>query len=334
MDKQIIPVISIIVPVYNSEAFLRRCIESVLSQTFSDFELILINDGSVDFSGKICDEYSSMDNRVVVIHKNNEGVSIARNVGLNMARGEWLLFIDSDDYVLSDYLECLLKVAEGEHLVISGYIAEDYDGIVIKQSTFKEGCLYLDKCDIEVSQLDSILVYGTPWGKLYLKSIVLDNKIYFNSELSIHEDHLFYFSYLNCISKIRIVNFRKYVYVNNRNSSLSRRNDISFELKLLSYFEISKILDILLDNIKISRFSLPFTGDFVCRLYISAVIISYKANIPRKKRLEILQYMNKKEILTYYIPNTFYGYIMKIILLYTPLAVKNNVLYCCVRSFL
>ena len=91
--------ISIIVPVYNTEKYLHRCIDSVLAQTYQDFELLLIDDGSKDSSGAICDEYAAQDTRVRVFHKENGGVSSARNVGLDLAQGEWVTFVDSDDYI-------------------------------------------------------------------------------------------------------------------------------------------------------------------------------------------------------------------------------------------
>ena len=100
------PQISIVVPVYNVEKYLERCIDSILAQTFTDFELLLINDGSKDSSGLICDKYTEKDSRIRVFHKENEGVSRARNLGISNARGRWLCFIDSDDWVDKEYLHC------------------------------------------------------------------------------------------------------------------------------------------------------------------------------------------------------------------------------------
>ena len=105
------PKISVIIPVYNAESTLRRCVDSVLAQTFTDFECLLINDGSKDKSGEICDEYARKDSRVKVFHKENGGVSSARNVGLDNARGEWVSFVDSDDWVEGDILESMYKTA-------------------------------------------------------------------------------------------------------------------------------------------------------------------------------------------------------------------------------
>ena len=93
------PKISVIVPVYNVEPYLRLCVNSILNQTFTDFELLLIDDGSTDYSGEICDEYASMDSRVKVFHTTNRGVSAARNLGINKASAEWITFVDSDDWM-------------------------------------------------------------------------------------------------------------------------------------------------------------------------------------------------------------------------------------------
>ena len=103
------PKVSIIVPVYNTEEYLSECIESILDQSFTDFELLLINDGSIDKSGKICDEYAKKDSRIVVIHKENGGVSSARNKGIEIAQGEWISFIDADDWITPLYLSDLIR---------------------------------------------------------------------------------------------------------------------------------------------------------------------------------------------------------------------------------
>lgn len=105
------PFISVIVPIYNIEKYLDECVESILRQTYTDFELILIDDGSPDNSGEKADEWSKRDARITVIHKENGGVSSARNAGLKVAKGDWFLFVDSDDYVADNYIELLLRTA-------------------------------------------------------------------------------------------------------------------------------------------------------------------------------------------------------------------------------
>lgn len=121
--------ISIIVPVYKVEPYLRKCVDSILAQTFTDFEVILVDDGSPDNSGKICDEYASKDSRVRVIHKKNGGLSSARNAGIDVARGKYLGFVDSDDYIEKDMYELLYDniVKEQADLSICG-IYDVYEG--------------------------------------------------------------------------------------------------------------------------------------------------------------------------------------------------------------
>ena len=112
------PKVSVIVPVYKAEAYLNRCMDSLLTQTFRNFEVLLIDDGSPDRSGEICDEYAKKDSRVRVFHEKNQGVSVARNKGLEQVRGECIAFVDADDYVERDYLMHLLQFSED--LIISG----------------------------------------------------------------------------------------------------------------------------------------------------------------------------------------------------------------------
>lgn len=115
------PIISVIVPVYNVEKYLSRCIESILTQTFTDFELLLINDGSTDKSGRICDEYAKNDTRVKVYHNDNHGVSFSRNFGIKKALGEWIIYIDGDDYFLPNAIETLYNLAlEKNYNICSG----------------------------------------------------------------------------------------------------------------------------------------------------------------------------------------------------------------------
>ena len=140
------PLVSIIVPVYNAEKYLNRCIDSILSQTMTDFELLLIDDGSKDDSGRICDEYSEKDARVRVFHKTNGGVSSARNLGLDNAIGDWITYVDADDRCSYEYLEHLLsKVDEGTDLIISyavicdsiGEKAEVYPEYRVNETNFE-----------------------------------------------------------------------------------------------------------------------------------------------------------------------------------------------------
>lgn len=132
--------ISVVVPVYNSSQYLERCVDSILNQSYGDFELLLIDDGSTDDSGTICDKYSLLDKRVKAFHQSsNKGVSAARNHGLHASNGEWITFIDSDDYIKPDYLanfnpSSLTK----SDLVIQGIISTNHSGDIINRLEYPE----------------------------------------------------------------------------------------------------------------------------------------------------------------------------------------------------
>ena len=166
------PKISVIVPVYNTEKYLRQCIDSILAQTFTDFELLLINDGSTDGSGAICDEYAQKDSRVRVFHQENGGVSSARNVGLDNARGEWITFCDSDDTIDESFLETMIEDCN-----------QNIDLIVSTMN--KSG-----KIDSEY-YVERLLRREYPpqlWGKLYRRKILdkvlcLPREIYWGEDL-------------------------------------------------------------------------------------------------------------------------------------------------------
>ena len=125
--------VAIIVPVYNVEKYLQRCIESILTQTETDFELLLIDDGSKDKSGLICDEYAQKDERVNVIHKENGGVSSARNLGIEKANGEWICFIDADDYVRQDFLSNIQQYLFGDVDIVHWGFFYDNCGMIVEK---------------------------------------------------------------------------------------------------------------------------------------------------------------------------------------------------------
>lgn len=175
------PIISIIVPVYNSEKYLARCIESIIHQTFSQFECILIDDGSNDASSEICDNYALKDNRIKVIHQKNSGVSVARNIGLRNACGEWIGFVDSDDWIERDTYETALKYArEKEADVVEWGMFLSNDDNDFENLAHTEGT-------IELNRMHTVLLHGA-YNKLIKRQIVVDNAITFPVGISLAED--------------------------------------------------------------------------------------------------------------------------------------------------
>ena len=184
--------VSIIVPVYNTGSYLHKCIKSILSQTLESFELILVNDGSVDESGQICDEYARQDARIKVIHKKNEGVSIARNTGISVAQGEYIGFIDSDDWIEPDMYETLYKLAvSNECDVVMCDVVTKYDSKPDEADTIirlPEDVL-LHKKDIYPELLREMA--GSACRCIYKKDLINNNQITFPQNIPLSEDRMF-----------------------------------------------------------------------------------------------------------------------------------------------
>ena len=227
--------ISIIIPVYNVEKYLAKCIDSILNQTFTDWELILIDDGSIDQSGKICDEYTDKDNRIKVIHKKNEGVSKARNTGIILAKGEYLCFVDSDDWIAPTYLQDF-KVQEQQcDFYFSGALYDTYNKVYSYKKYKDKFCN--NKYEIRDEFFDQdLLSNGYPWGKLFKTQIIKKNGLKFNEQLTINEDHLFIFCYFSLVNTLYITNTAGYHYTvfDNSGRKLSGKINSFKELKIAS----------------------------------------------------------------------------------------------------
>ncbi len=236
------PEVSIIVPVYNVEKYLVRCIESIVNQTFKNIELILINDGSIDNSKSICEKYLKEDNRIKLINKMNEGVSSARNIGIDEANGNYITFIDPDDYIEHDAIEYLYNLIKEYNADISCY----------KMKTFKNTNSTYSEEDEKISLYkgENILKMQIKYGEFLYSSC---NKLYsrhlfngindrFNNEIKYAEDALFN---LYMISKCKILvysNLRKYNYYINQGStvnklSIKRIDVLKAQRKMFDYID-------------------------------------------------------------------------------------------------
>ena len=169
--------VSIIVPVYNVAQYLSKCIESILEQSYTDFELILVNDGSSDNSLEICKVYSQRDNRIVLIDKPNGGVSTARNVGILASKGEYITFVDSDDYLRKDFIEALITGVNDEiDLVVAGVTRVQDE--VFSEFKFPDKEFAENDYDLLFSKYQ-LHKHGSPWGKLFKSSIINKDGIEF-----------------------------------------------------------------------------------------------------------------------------------------------------------
>lgn len=181
--------ISVIVPVYNVERYLNKCIDSIINQTYKNIEIILIDDGSEDNSGKICDEYKKIDKRVVVVHKINEGVSTARNIGIEIANGRWISFIDSDDWIEEKYFEKMIYTAQEENadVILCAY-NKIWKDRVENINTSNNNKLYNSK-EYLINSLNPQTGFGFCHMKLINRDVI--DKSRFDNRLLVGEDALF-----------------------------------------------------------------------------------------------------------------------------------------------
>ena len=220
------PMFSIIVPIYKSERYLKRCVDSILQQANDNFELILVNDGSPDKCRQICDEYAVLDERVIVIHKENAGVSSARNVGINAANGRYLVFVDSDDFISSDMLNIYEKAIHNNQSVdylLSGTTMRTYDNEILEETInyeFRPG-IYNTKTLLEALNIDYPLIcISSPWSKVFKKEILDKKNIRFDEKMTLGEDGYFNICYLEHCQKIVTLDDICYYYIRQNTESL------------------------------------------------------------------------------------------------------------------
>lgn len=213
------PRISVIVPVYNVEKYLHKCVDSILAQTFTAFELILVDDGSSDGSGAICDEYAQKDNRVSVIHKSNGGVSSARNAGIDAAKGKWICFVDSDDYVDINYLSDF-NTSEGIDIAFQGYKVVDDDGKISEIHMINQ--TNLDTLQL-IAVAEDCYIINSPCFKLFKKENVSVHQLSFDEKISYGEDHLFSLTYMLYAEKCSYTPYMGYFVRRSNNNSLINR---------------------------------------------------------------------------------------------------------------
>lgn len=228
MKSEIIAKISIIVPVYNVEMYLNKCIESILKQTFKDFELILVNDGSTDSSGIICDEYMKKDQRIKVIHKENGGLSSARNAGIDIAIGDYIAFIDSDDYIHPSMYEVLYREAIKEK---SDIILCQFKKVLEKDCVNESHSL----SSYEVINYTNIETLKKIYSNQGVEFIVAWNKLYHSSIFKsirypigmIHEDEFIAHTALYNAKKVSYIPLELYYYVQRTNSIMQSKFHIN-----------------------------------------------------------------------------------------------------------
>lgn len=216
--------VSIIIPFYNAEKTIGRCIDSVLNQTYKDFELILVDDGSTDDSGRICDACAEKDMRIRVLHKENSGVSDTRNQGIAMARGEYLQFLDSDDWITPGATEIFIRTVTEQKcdMVIADFYRVIGDRVSQKGDIEREGLLDRAGYAFNMMQKPADFYYGVLWNKFYKRSIIEKYGIKMDTSISWCEDFLFNMEYVRHICSAYVLKVPVYYYVKTKGSLVTQ----------------------------------------------------------------------------------------------------------------
>lgn len=281
--------ISIIVPVYNVEKYLNRCLDSIINQSFNDFELILINDGSTDKSGIICDKYAQIDKRVRVIHKKNEGVSLTRNLGISIAKGDYITFIDSDDWIEQDFLKKAIEYIKENNvsILITGFVFENNKKIFNIFNGKKDEIILNN--EIKKEFLKQNKFSWTVYDKFFKKEII--KKYKFDSRFKIGEDMLFCWQMFKNIEKIGYLPLYKYHY----DISASQTMTSDFSLK---WFDGIKVKKMIYKDVKNISRELELLARIV--YIVEMVVLSKKAIMSNRNGVErlikLLQYHIRKNI--------------------------------------
>lgn len=236
---------SIIIPIYNAESTLDRCVNSLLSQNYKDAEIILINDGSFDASGEMCEKYACMSEQIKYISQKNCGVSLARNNGLSVASGEYILFVDSDDYVADDFfvqLDRLTKHDVFDLIVFSHVDCKNDSNNEVRYTPYTADTY--ERALNKISDLICKKQISNPWGKIYRNKIINKYRIEFPKEISIAEDRAFNIKYALHIKSLKVSGSLLYYVSLDNESSLSRKKKDNLKTQLdLANKDIIKAID-------------------------------------------------------------------------------------------
>lgn len=285
---------SVILPIYNVEKYLRECVDSILGQTYTDFELILVDDGSKDSSDKICDEYAEKDSRVKVIHKENGGLSDARNVGTDAACGEYIVYIDSDDYVTTNnFLQDVKEKIDdcSSDIVLYKFLKLYDESGKIDECSFSLGFAteITDSDELIYEMVKRDAYYGMAWIKAFRRELVVNNIIKFEKGL-LGEDMDWYFGLVLCAETYSVIDKSYIAY-------RQRRGSITSTLKLKNMTDFVYIIEKWSEKIKNAEISDKKRAALMGALakYYSNLLITYSRLTDKNKK----QYKGRIKALSY-----------------------------------
>lgn len=311
--------VSIIIPCYNIEYYLPKCIDSILNQTFKDYELLLIDDGSTDKTLEVCEYYQKKDGRIKVFTHSNNGVSYTRNRGIELAKNELLAFIDGDDYIKPDYLEKLVNGYEEGTWTICGMINEK-NGFTKENENYQLLLNHFSNYFIEKGDFLFLLKYysySSPCARIYSKKIIIENKIYFDLSISYQEDLIFNLAYSKYIDRVLCLDYFGYFYVAHVNSSSNQYHEKFDHIELL----LKKLYPLINSN----------QDELIVKEFIFSSVMKKMSNIlhPNNRNLqkkeEVLRLFKSSsyDYMYSYIEHSNVNFVLKIIL-----KLKSSIFLC------
>lgn len=286
-----LPLVSIIVPIYNSERTLNRCIDSILKQQYKNTEIILVNDGSSDNSLAICQEYAKIDKRIIVIDKQNTGVSDTRNIGIAHASGGFLQFVDSDDWIVENATKVLVERIQKTKcdMVIASFYRVSGEKKAEKSHIDTDKVMNKKEFISHMIKAPANFYYGVMWNKLYRSDIIKTHRITCCTDLDWCEDFLFNLDYIRYSESFASLNVPVYYYVKTKNSLVEKqctlKNIISMKIKLFdSYKELFESTELYEEHrAQVRKFFIAYAKDGGVG-YIDTYFLENCRNLIKKKK--------------------------------------------------
>ena len=293
--------ISIIVPCYNVEKYLKKCVESIVNQTYQNLEIILVDDGATDGTPALCDELAKTDERIKVLHKVNGGLSDARNAGFAIATGKYVAFFDSDDWVESNTIKVAYDkiINDNLDLVVWGYSADfvdDDERVLNSRKCVVSGICALGNDNTVLLHEDTLGISGYAWNKLYKTEIIKNNDLTFEKGISLVEDILFNSKYLCSCEKIAFIDYIGNHYIQRGRVTLgTKRYENVFELKLMGCVARENILKYF--GISSSKINKIMSSFYYGALKPAIYNIKTESNVSRKEKLQKLKlFLNDNKV--------------------------------------
>lgn len=307
--------VSVIIPVYNTSKYLRECLDDICAQSFTDWECLLIDDGSTDDSGYICDEYAEKDSRFKTFHIKNGGASCARNYGIGNSCGEWIAFVDSDDKVSPDYLKNLISAVDSNRtdVVLSNYGGRQIDMHI------RENCRLEGERMIDYFLKNKLFALSAPYGKLYKRSIIADHNILFPQGIHMGEDMVFMINYMNHVDSASLIIDCSY-FVNRVEGSLSTRYySFESEYKCFELWKNGIELFVNKSNVHLENIDSLIWNNRTGRAFLRCCECMYlsKQMYSSKEKLSNLRSLNKvdcKQFQIYYNHSGFKSKVIKFLI--------------------